>query len=84
MGPEEACRGRSMTPASSGSAWTHPMQLPLFGMACAVDGKTTVCAPCRWCGPTTGSIAPGAGPHFAKLLCAHGHFQGWLPRPRRR
>ena len=73
-----------MTVVSSSAARCAPAgQVELFGFAAAVDARTRIIPPCRVCGATTAVVGAGVGPHFAKLLCAHGHFQGWLPRPRR-
>jgi|LakMenE18May11ns_1017448.scaffolds.fasta_scaffold9768002_1 hypothetical protein len=40
--------------------------------------KCRLRSPCR-CGSTDGLIAPGTGPHLAKLVCWEcGKFQKWL------
>jgi hypothetical protein len=38
--------------------------------------------PCRRCGSTVARQGPGAGPHYARLVCdGCGRFLRWLPKP---
>jgi hypothetical protein len=75
-------RGRTVTDVSSSTA--RAAQIELFGLVAAGNGLTTLSAPCRQCLSTVGVVGAGSGPHYKSLCCLRGHFQAWLPRPRRR